>query len=57
MMEWVLFLWLSRSPDVLVPVGFFNAKAECLTAKREEINMNVRMGMGGGATYVCLPNR
>lgn len=56
-MEWILFLWLARSPDVMVPVDGFNSRAECLTARREEINANVRNGLGGGATYVCLRNR
>lgn len=56
MMEWVLFLWLATSPDVLVPIDQFNSRAECNSAKRDEINANIRNGLGGGATYICLKN-
>jgi hypothetical protein len=53
MTQWVLFLMLSAHPPTLVPVEFFNSKAECLTAKREEVNANIKLGLGGGATYIC----
>lgn len=57
MMEWILFLWLARSPDVLMPIDSFNSKAECNYAKREETNANIRNGFSGGATYICLQNK
>lgn len=54
MSQWVLFLWLSVNPNVLVPVEFFNSRAECLAARRAEVNANIKANRGGGATYVCL---
>lgn len=57
MSQWVLFLWLSTNPAVLVPVEFFNSRAECLSARRAEVTANLAAGYGGGATYVCLENK
>ena len=57
MTQWVLFLWLSTNPAVLVPVEFFNSRAECLSARRAEITANLAAGSGGGATYVCMENK
>ena len=53
-MTWVLFMWLASAPAVLQPVERFDSKAQCLTARREEINANVATGRGGGVAYVCL---
>lgn len=54
MMEWILYMWLASAPAVLQPVGQYNSRAECLTARREEIGRNMQLRLGGGATYLCL---
>lgn len=53
MMEWVLLMWLASAPNALFPAERFNSKAECLTAKRDEIAANMAIGLGRGATYFC----
>lgn len=56
-MTWVLYMWLASAPSVLQPVDRFEAKAQCLTARREEVQRNMSVGLGGGVTYICLQDK
>ena len=51
--NWVLWLWLASSPNVLVPLAQYDSKAECLNARHADVMANVRAGQGVGATYFC----
>ena len=56
MYEWVLFIMLSRGPNPgMVPLEYYATKAECIAARKREVDANIKLGLGGGATYVCLP--
>jgi len=56
-MEWILFLWLAGNPNQMVPIEFFPTRRECIEARKREVDANIQLGLGGGATYVCLANK
>lgn len=53
-MSWVLFLWLAGTPGAMVPLEYHDSRRACEAAKKREVDANVALGLGGGATYVCL---
>ena len=54
-MNWVLCLWLAYSPTTLTPLAWTADKEACLRVQQHDVQSSVSSGMGGGATYLCLP--
>jgi hypothetical protein len=51
----ILWMWLASSPNVSIPTSHHSTRAECIAARKREVQTNVALNLGGGATYWCSP--
>lgn len=53
MTEFVLCLWLAISPATLTPLSWHADSAQCVRARKSDIDASLQAGARGGATYLC----